>query len=131
MRGENHVHELPSTLLDALAYLDALDWLVPWEWREAVTVVGKNPPEHAVSIGGDHFIERMYYEGGWVGIHEWHKTPAGEWCVGWIPFANTAWKAGGETWDVQSLDPLTISPSLLCRGCGSHGFIRGGVWVQA
>jgi hypothetical protein len=34
-------------------------------------------------------------------------------------------------WTVESLDPLTISPSLLCRGCGDHGFIREGRWVPA
>jgi len=33
-------------------------------------------------------------------------------------------------WDVQSWDPLTISPSVLCS-CGDHGFIREGRWVRA
>lgn len=36
----------------------------------------------------------------------------------------------GALWQVQSFDPLTISPSLLC-GCGDHGFIRDGLWVPA
>jgi hypothetical protein len=26
---------------------------------------------------------------------------------------------------------LTIAPSLLCRTCGNHGFIRDGRWVPA
>lgn len=34
-------------------------------------------------------------------------------------------------WQVESWEPLTLSPSLLCRRCGDHGFIRGGVWVPA
>jgi len=41
-------------------------------------------------------------------------------------------------WQVLSWDPLTISPSVLCRGrntdgaeCGFHGFIRDGRWVSA
>lgn len=41
-------------------------------------------------------------------------------------------------WTVQSLDPLTISPSILCKGrmpdgqpCNFHGFIRSGKWVSA
>jgi hypothetical protein len=34
-------------------------------------------------------------------------------------------------WQVESWEPLTLSPSLLCRTCGSHGFIRGGQWVSA
>lgn len=27
--------------------------------------------------------------------------------------------------------PLHVEPSLLCGACGSHGFIRGGVWTDA
>ena len=34
-------------------------------------------------------------------------------------------------WTVEAWDPLSISPSLLCRACGDHGFIREGRWVQA
>jgi len=37
----------------------------------------------------------------------------------------------GELWTVEKLDPLTLSPSLLCRRCGHHGFIRDGRWVPA
>lgn len=32
-------------------------------------------------------------------------------------------------WQVESWEPLTLSPSLLCRVCGDHGFIRHGRWV--
>ena len=39
-----------------------------------------------------------------------------------------AWKDG---WDLISSDPLTLSPSLLCRVCGHHGSIRDGRWVPA
>jgi hypothetical protein len=34
-------------------------------------------------------------------------------------------------WQVESWEPLTLSPSLLCSACGHHGFIRGGRWVPA
>lgn len=34
-------------------------------------------------------------------------------------------------WQVESWEPLTLSPSLLCRACGDHGFIREGRWVRA
>lgn len=34
-------------------------------------------------------------------------------------------------WTVESWEPLTISPSLLCLTCGDHGFIRDGRWVRA
>jgi hypothetical protein len=40
-------------------------------------------------------------------------------------------------WQVVSLEPLHIEPSVHCvkdeqhRGCGNHGFIRDGRWVPA
>lgn len=38
-------------------------------------------------------------------------------------------------WQVQSLEPLTLSPSILMDpakgGCGLHGYIREGRWVSA
>lgn len=33
-------------------------------------------------------------------------------------------------WSVLSLEPLTITPSVLCS-CGDHGFITNGQWVPA
>jgi len=32
-------------------------------------------------------------------------------------------------WQIQSTDPLTVTPSILCSGCGTHGFITAGSWV--
>lgn len=32
---------------------------------------------------------------------------------------------------VVSRDPLTISPSILCTDCGTHGFVTNGVWGDA
>ena len=34
----------------------------------------------------------------------------------------------GARWQVISMEPITLSPSLLCRVCGDHGFIRNGKW---
>lgn len=34
-------------------------------------------------------------------------------------------------WQVASEEPLTLHPSLLCRSCGHHGWIRDGRWVPA
>jgi hypothetical protein len=33
-------------------------------------------------------------------------------------------------WQVESWEPLTLSPSVLCS-CGWHGWIRQGRWVRA
>lgn len=35
---------------------------------------------------------------------------------------------GRPKWTVESWEPLTLSPSILCA-CGDHGFIRDGRWV--
>ncbi|MBN9376609.1 MAG: hypothetical protein J0I40_14730 [Cellulomonas sp.] len=34
-------------------------------------------------------------------------------------------------WRVESTDPLTVSPSILCGSCGTHGFWRDGRWISA
>ena len=34
-------------------------------------------------------------------------------------------------WTVVNWEPLTLVPSILCRACGDHGWIRNGVWVPA
>jgi hypothetical protein len=36
----------------------------------------------------------------------------------------------GARWQLVSLDPLHIEPSVLCS-CGDHGFIRDGHWIPA
>jgi len=62
-----------------------------------------------------------------------HLTPAGIPCMGGVTFdSETARRIepGKPTWTVESWEPLTLSPSLLCS-CGDHGFIRDGRWVKA
>jgi hypothetical protein len=41
------------------------------------------------------------------------------------------WLALDDGWTLVNESPLTVSPSLLCRCCGRHGFIREGQWVRA
>lgn len=40
-------------------------------------------------------------------------------------------KHEGSVWQVVQEEPLTISPSLLCKRCGDHGFIQNGRWTPA
>lgn len=54
-------------------------------------------------------------------------------CEGAITFAGEVQARidpGRTGWTVESWEPLTISPSLLCH-CGDHGFIQQGRWVVA
>jgi len=32
-------------------------------------------------------------------------------------------------WHVVKAEPLTVTPSILCHGCGTHGFITNGAWI--
>lgn len=67
-----------------------------------------------------------------VGIID-HLNPSGEPCSGGVTFDTpTMRQVRPETalWQVESWDPLTISPSVLCS-CGDHGFIRNGRWESA
>jgi len=62
-----------------------------------------------------------------------HLNPAGEPCEGCVTFDGpVAQRVSPKTpkWTVESWEPLTISPSVLCQ-CGDHGFIRDGKWVSA
>ena len=61
-------------------------------------------------------IAGMYYE---------HPCTGGVVSPDFISF-KPEWKDG---WDVLKLEPLTLSPSLLCRVCGHHGFVQNGRWV--
>ena len=76
-----------------------------------------------------------------------HTTPEGcksnpQWCApiceGAVLFDTPENRTGDPNrplWQVHSLDPLHIEPSILRSsdegGCGLHGFIRGGKWVPA
>jgi hypothetical protein len=63
-----------------------------------------------------------------------HKNPAGEECTASLMFDTPElrkhWVGKEHFWKVESWEPLTISPSVLCS-CGDHGFIREGRWVTA
>lgn len=74
-------------------------------------------------IGCGIEVELKYVEGALDGVTYWHE-PCGKDYLAVQP----AWKTG---WQVQSLDPLTLAPSVLCRKCGLHGFIQNGKWVSA
>lgn len=61
-----------------------------------------------------------------------HLAPNGRVCIGGITFEGEAQRKllpNGPFWTLVSLEPLTITPSLLCRLCGDHGFITDGQWV--
>ena len=89
------------------------------------TVCSRDPIE---DIGHGVRVERRYLNGHFEGVAYWHPRPDGKGeCNGWIAFRQK-WADG---WDLVSTQPLHVEPSLLCRACGHHGFIRGGRWVTS
>jgi hypothetical protein len=62
------------------------------------------------------------------GVAYWHPRPDGQGqCQGYFAF-RPKWTEGH---DLVQESPLTVSPSLLCRACNHHGFLRDGRWVPA
>lgn len=63
-----------------------------------------------------------------------HKNSDGDRCIAAITFDSEVSRAAEprkqSKWTVESWEPLTVSPSILCS-CGDHGFIRAGKWVRA
>lgn len=95
------------------------------------------PP--SIDLGGGHRFEfaGTPYESGaegyaalWGGLHYHPRPDNGEECAGAVAFAPREDKPEPQ-WQVHSLQPLTLSPSVLCRICGCHGFIRNGRWENA
>lgn len=59
-----------------------------------------------------------------------HLKPDGSECAGYITFEGTVARYLGRSpvWTVREWEPLTLSPSILCKECGDHGFIHEGKW---
>lgn len=90
-------------------------------------------PDGAIALDDDHCC-RLHREDDdqapWGGS-VFHRTESGGWCGGLINLGSD------KPWQFESVDPLTISPSVLCwcvRLHGrpndgmTHGFVRQGRW---
>lgn len=90
-----------------------------------------------IDIGHNHQIEFVGYEGDErAGLNDYHLRADGTECKGFIAIDGGTWAKSFDpgqiqVWQLVSVEPLTLSPSLLCRVCGDHGFIREGKWVPA
>lgn len=88
-----------------------------------------------VELGNDVYI--VYTDVGGHkpgGLIEYHRTPEGRDCGGSVLFDLDGIRHAfpdRPVWTVESWDPLTLTPSILCRRCGHHGWIRNGVWESA
>lgn len=67
-----------------------------------------------------------------VGLIETHRRPDGAPCSASVLFdlpGVAEAHPGRAVWTVETLDPLTLTPSLRCPRCRHHGWITGGRWV--
>lgn len=68
------------------------------------------------------------------GLTIYHTSPTGRNCAGFVTLDGDVQRRvepnRTNRWTVESWDPLTLSPSVLCS-CGDHGWIREGRWVRA
>lgn len=95
-----------------------------------------------IDLGDGHSLRFFTIDGvNVIGATEEHPSATdtsihkvGEMCAGAVyfdvPELPSGWQ-GVHKWTVESWEPLTISPSVLCTLCENHGFIREGKWVPA
>lgn len=74
-----------------------------------------------------HVIEVRRLDGILGGVAVYHDCIDGIRTYHWAPVSPKL----PYHWDLISEDPIHIEPSLLCRACGDHGFVRNGLWVAA
>lgn len=87
----------------------------------------------AQDIGGGVRIDYFTHKGVKAGIFVMHKhaNPDPDWpiCLGTVNFDIPEMEGFPQAkWQVVSQEPLTLSPSILRRDCGLHGYIRNGRW---
>jgi len=79
-----------------------------------------------------HLVSQLPAKTSGIIRHALPGIEGGPFCEGAITFdtptAREVFK--GPFWQVESWDPLTLSPSILCS-CGDHGYIRESRWVPA
>lgn len=85
-----------------------------------------------LDLGQDVRVMLTYRHGKPVGLTNSHATEEFGECGGSVTFdVPEAEGIAGPRWTLHSLDPLHVEPSVLCRRCGHHGWIRNGQWESA
>ncbi len=90
--------------------------------REAVDSIQNCATGSLLDLGDGVTAEMRFVDGVPAGVAYWHLCH-GVKSEGWAQIAPGHW-------EIEQAEPLTISPSLYCRACGHHGFIRDGRWLS-
>lgn len=125
-------------------------WLKWSVWRPDLSLEGNQQwaplfTEEALEANGHTYVnswnETLYV----VGATILHVRPDGDLCQGGVMFERAELGKpfnAGAYWTVESWEPLTLSPSILCKVpldgtnltgpcCDDHGYVRSGRWVSA
>lgn len=92
---------------------------------------------NVIDLGHGVRVRFSWLRGVRAGLTESHDKlgNVGRRCSGMLlfdlPEVRESGYADRPLWRVRSFEPLTIEPSVLCRTCGHHGFIRDGRWEPA
>lgn len=96
-----------------------------------------------IDLGAGHYLEPTTCHGhpgdGVTGYIETHPRKDGDGpdpCTGGISLRGHGHGTRGDgsprpEWNRTGEDPLTLTPSILCRVCGAHGFVTAGRWVDS
>lgn len=65
-------------------------------------------------------------------VNVFHRKPDGSPCAccAYIKVPDE-WVERPQLWTVRQMSPLTLDPSIVCRTCGLHGWIKDGKWHPA
>lgn len=95
---------------------------------------------HALYLGNDHWLDWIVLEQGGpnIGATIYHKPPPGvkgivgdgSMCAGAVWWDSSVLTDNRPVWTITGAadEHITLSPSVLCRCCGDHGFLRNGKW---
>lgn len=119
---------------------DRVDW--PFETGTPTDYLLEIVSDRAIDLGGGHYAQLFVHAAvdptddpkPYAGFFHVHPSrggadvPAGHPCAGSVTF-DIPVNAGhpGAKWQLVSLDPLHVEPSILCS-CGRHGYVRAGRW---
>lgn len=78
------------------------------------------------SIGGSRKARFILEENEIIGLVETHENTIDGYTCGC-----TIWFGDGpQDWELLSVNPLVVWPSIICENCNSHGFIIEDEWVD-
>lgn len=122
----------PRLLCDAC--LIATGYAVPTPGARAATPtwsppVPTVPPPPAYALGHGHTFDAVFNSQGallgWWHLHPDARDLAAPAC---LVFCAVRCKGDEVHYEVINAEPLTLTPSLLCRRCGDHGRVTNGRW---